>query len=152
VAILDVGLPGLDGLSVAALLHQRLPSCRTLMLTSVGEVGMLRRALAVRVSGFLRKDAPPGFLAQAVRRVAAGDRVLDPHLARVAFESREAPLTPRETEVLRLAAGSADTTEIAATLFLTVGTVRNYLTNIVTKLGARNRLDAIRMGREDGWL
>ncbi|WP_042367790.1 MULTISPECIES: response regulator transcription factor [Streptacidiphilus] len=152
VAVLDVGLPGLDGLHVAALLHQELPSCRTLILTSMGKAGTLRRALAAQVSGFLLKDAPPALLAEAVRRVAAGERVLDPQLALVAFDSVEGPLTDRETEVLRLAAEGADAAEIASTLFLSVGTVRNYLTAIVTKLGARNRLDAIRIAREDGWL
>ncbi|MEZ0065529.1 two-component system response regulator DesR [Streptacidiphilus sp. MAP12-20] len=152
VAILDVGLPGIDGLHAAALLHEALPGCRTLILTSMGKAGTLHRALAAQVSGFLLKDAPPALLAEAVRRVAAGERMLDAQLALVAFDSVEGPLTERETEVLRLAAGGADAGEIASALYLSVGTVRNYLTAIVTKLGARNRLDAIRIAREDGWL
>ncbi|WP_037600070.1 response regulator transcription factor [Streptacidiphilus rugosus] len=152
VAVIDVGLPGIDGLSAAALLHAELPSCRTLILTGLGKAGALRRALSAQVSGLLLKDASPALLAEAVRRVAVGERVLDPQLAYVAFDSIEGPLTERELEVLRLAAGGAGTTEIAAALYLSAGTVRNYLTAIVTKLGARNRLDAIRIAREDGWL
>lgn len=152
VAVIDVDLPGLDGLCAAAQLAEQLPSCRTLILTSLGRPGTLRKALAAQVGGFLLKDAPPDRLADAVREVAAGKRVIDPQLALAAFDNGENPLTPRETEVLRMAAGGAEATDIARRLFLSVGTVRNYLTTIVTKLNARNRVDAIRVASESGWL
>ncbi|MGI5195706.1 response regulator transcription factor [Streptomyces sp. CA-288835] len=152
VAVIDVDLPGLDGLSAAAQLAEQLPSCRTLILTSLGRPGTLRKALAAQVSGFLLKDAPADRLADAVRQVAAGRRVIDPQLALAAFDNGENPLTPREAEVLRMAADGAEAAEIAGRLFLSVGTVRNYLTTVVTKLNARNRVDAIRVARESGWL
>ncbi|MDW8804012.1 response regulator transcription factor [Streptomyces scabiei] len=152
VAVIDVDLPGLDGLSAAAQLAQQLPSCRTLILTSLGRPGTLRKALAAQVGGFLLKDAPPDRLAGAVRDVVAGKRVIDPQLALAAFDNGENPLTPRETEVLRMAADGAEAADIASRLFLSVGTVRNYLTTVVTKLNARNRVDAIRVARESGWL
>ncbi|MFF4962507.1 response regulator transcription factor [Streptomyces sp. NPDC001222] len=152
VAIIDIDLPGLDGLSAAELLHERLPECRALILTSLGRPGTLRRAMSAHVAGFLLKDAPPGELAQAVRRVAAGQRVVDPQLALAAWGGTESPLTTRETEVLQLAAQGTEPQEIAAHLRLSVGTVRNYLTTTVTKLNARNRVDAIRIARDSGWL
>ncbi|MGW0579822.1 response regulator transcription factor [Streptomyces sp. NPDC002920] len=152
IAVIDVDLPGLDGLSAAALLAEQLPSCRTLILTSLGRPGTLRKALAAHVGGFLLKDAPPDRLADAVRDVVAGKRVIDPQLALAAFDNGENPLTPRETEVLRMAADGAEAAEIAGRLFLSVGTVRNYLTTVVTKLNARNRVDAIRVARDSGWL
>ncbi|WP_329127695.1 response regulator transcription factor [Streptomyces sp. NBC_01465] len=152
VAIIDIDLPGLDGLSAAAQLRVRLPECRTLILTSLGRPGTLRRALGAQVDGFLLKDAPPRELAQAVRRVAAGHRVIDPQLALTAWGATENPLTERETEVLRLAAEGLEAGEIARHLHLAPGTVRNYLTTVVTKLLARNRVDAIRIAREAGWL
>ncbi|HXL94584.1 MAG TPA: response regulator transcription factor [Streptosporangiaceae bacterium] len=152
VAIIDIDLPGLDGLTAAAQLHAELPSCPTLIVTNLGRTGNLRRALAAHVSGYLLKDAPPEQLAQAIRNVAAGQRVIDPYLAISAWEAGENPLSAREIEVLRIAAGGAEPTEIATVLHLSVGTVRNYLTNIVTKLNARNRLDAVRAAREAGWL
>ncbi|MFI2425088.1 DNA-binding response regulator [Streptomyces sp. NPDC018955] len=152
VAIIDVDLPGLDGLSAARLLAERLPSCRTLILTSLGRPGTLRKALAAQVGGFLLKDAPPDRLADAVRQVAEGKRVIDPQLALAAFDNGENPLSPREMEVLRMAADGAEAAEIAGQLFLSVGTVRNYLTTVVTKLNARNRVDAVRLARENGWL
>ncbi|XUL92255.1 response regulator transcription factor [Streptomyces galilaeus] len=152
VAIIDIDLPGLDGLSAAAQLHERLPACRCLILTSLGRPGTLRRALASKVSGFLLKDAPPKELAQAVRRVHAGQRVIDPQLAMDAWGGPESPLTDRELEVLRLTADGAEAAEIAATLHLSVGTVRNYLTTVVAKVNGRNRVDAVRIARESGWL
>ncbi|MEW2296145.1 response regulator transcription factor [Streptomyces sp. NPDC006743] len=152
VAIIDIDLPGLDGLSAAELLHERLPECRALILTSLGRPGTLRRAMSAHVAGFLLKDAPPTELAHAVRRVAAGQRVVDPQLALAAWGGAESPLTTRETEVLQLAAQGTEPQEIAAHLRLSVGTVRNYLTTTVTKLNARNRVDAIRIARESGWL
>jgi len=152
VAVIDIDLPGIDGLTAAAELHERLPSCRTLILTSLGRPGTLRRALSAQVSGFLLKDSPPSQLALAVRSVATGRRVVDPQLALSAWDCPENPLSPRELEVLRLAARGADAAEIAGCLYLSKGTVRNYLTAIVGKLGARNRIDAIRIAEEAGWL
>jgi two-component system, NarL family, response regulator DesR len=152
VAIIDIDLPGLDGLTAAAQLHAELPSCPTLILTNLGRAGNLRRALAAHVSGFLLKDAPPEHLAWAIRNVVAGRRVIDPHLAVSTWEGGENPLSAREHEVLRIAAAGAEPVEIATVLHLSVGTVRNYLTNIVTKMNARNRVDAIRAAREAGWL
>ncbi|GAA2958693.1 response regulator transcription factor [Streptomyces enissocaesilis] len=152
VAIIDIDLPGLDGLSAATQLRDRLPQCPTLILTSLGRPGTLRRALSARVSGYLLKDAPPKELAAAVRRVAAGHRAIDPQLALAAWGGSENPLTERETEVLRLTAEGAEAPEIASLLHLSTGTVRNYLTTVVAKLNARNRVDAIRLARESGWL
>ncbi|MET7643295.1 response regulator transcription factor [Streptomyces sp. NPDC005426] len=152
VAVIDIDLPGLDGLSAAARLKEKLPECRTLILTSLGRPGTLRRALTAQVNGYLLKDAPPGELANAVRRVAAGHRVIDPDLALAVWGTAETPLTERETEVLRLAAEGLEAGEIAKQLHLAPGTVRNYLTTVVTKLLARNRVDAIRIAREAGWL
>ncbi|GLX97699.1 response regulator [Herbidospora sp. NEAU-GS84] len=152
VAILDVDLPVVDGLSAAEELHAKLPSCRTLILTGLGRPGTLRRALSVSVSGFLLKDTPSERLAQAVREVAAGRRIIDPQLALTAWDVGEIPLSGREIQVLRLAAGGAEPPEIAAQMHVSVGTVRNYLTKIVTKLNARNRVDAIRIATEAGWI
>ncbi|MEU3823958.1 MULTISPECIES: response regulator transcription factor [unclassified Streptomyces] len=152
VAIIDIGLPGLDGLSAAALLAEELPGCRTLILTSLGRPGVLRRALEAKVSGFLPKDASPQDLAEAVRRIVAGHRAIDPELALAAWDSAESPLTDREREVLRLTAQGDEAVEIASRLHLSPGTVRNYLTAVVTKLNARNRVDAVRIAHESGWL
>ncbi|MEU9132500.1 response regulator transcription factor [Kitasatospora sp. NPDC048540] len=152
IAVLDIDLPGVDGLTAATMLRERLPSCRALILTSLGRPGTLRRAMAAKVSGFILKDAPPEELAKAIRKIASGERVIDPQLAMAAWDSGDSPLTNREVQVLRMAAQGAEVTEIAAGLFLSAGTVRNYLTNIVTKLNARNRVDAIRIADEAGWL
>ncbi|WP_035793667.1 response regulator transcription factor [Kitasatospora mediocidica] len=152
IAVLDIDLPGVDGLTAATQLREQLPSCRSLILTSLGRPGTLRRALSAQVSGFILKDAPPDQLARAIRKVAAGERVVDPKLALAAWDSLESPLTKREVEVLRMAAGGAEVVEIAAALFLSAGTVRNYLTTVVTKLNGRNRVDAIRIAEEAGWL
>lgn len=152
IAIIDIDLPGLDGLSAAATLHAELPACRTLILTNLGRGGTLRRALAAHVSGYILKDAPPEQLATAIRGVAAGRRVIDPQLALSAWDSEQNPLSAREHEVLRLAAGGTDAAEIASTLHLSVGTVRNYLTTIVVKLNARNRVDAVKTAYDAGWL
>ncbi|WP_405691684.1 DNA-binding response regulator [Streptomyces sp. NBC_01185] len=152
IAVLDIGLPGTDGLTAARALHEVLPSCGTLMVTSLDQPGMLQRALAARVSGYLLKDAPPEQLAVAIRKVAAGDRVIAPELMLSAWDHVPNPLTGRETEVLQFAAQGLRTGEIAAALYLSAGTVRNYLTAIVAKLDARNRVDAIRIARGAGWL
>ncbi|WP_221350422.1 response regulator transcription factor [Streptomyces beigongshangae] len=152
VAVIDIGLPGIDGLSAAAELHRQLPDCRTIMLTGLGRSGTLRRALDARVSGFLLKDSEPPRLAHAIRAVAAGQRVIDPELALSAWDVQATPLTRRELEVLRLAAQGAEVGEIARRLRLSKGTVRNYLTATVTKLNARNRVDAIRIAEQAGWI
>ncbi|MFI7642605.1 DNA-binding response regulator [Nonomuraea sp. NPDC049400] len=152
VAVLDVQMPGMDGIDAAAELGRLLPGCRVLMLTQLGRPEVLRRAFAARVGGFMLKDAPPADLAAAVRRVNAGETVVDPALAAATITARENPLSPREVDVLRLAAGGDDLAEIAAALHLTKGTVRNYLGAIVTKIDARNRLDAVRIATEAGWL
>ncbi|MER7773035.1 response regulator transcription factor [Kitasatospora sp. NPDC096140] len=153
VAVLDIEMPGLtDGLQAAAALKEKLPHCRTLMLTSLGRPGLLRRSLAAKVDGFLLKTVPPADLVAAIRQVAGGGRVLDPSLAVVAWDLADNPLTPRENDVLRELAGGAEPAEIAARLHLSTGTVRNVLTAVVTKLNARNRTDAVRIAREAGWL
>ena len=152
VAVIDIDLPGMDGLTAAAELHEELPECRTLILTSLGRPGTLRRALSARVGGFILKDAPAAELANAIRGVAVGRRVVNGQLALAAWDSVECPLTAREIEVLRMAADGNDAVEIAARLFLSAGTVRNYLTTIVSKLNARNRIDAIRIAQEAGWV
>lgn len=153
VAVLDIDMPGeLDGLAAAARLHDELPGSRVLMLTAYGKPGHLRRALAARVDGFVLKTAPPDELLAAIRKLAAGERVLDPALAVAAWDLADNPLTEREAEVLRQVAGGAEATEIAARLHLTAGTVRNYLTGIVAKLNARNRTDAVRIATEAGWI
>ncbi|WP_433444217.1 response regulator transcription factor [Nonomuraea sp. CA-141351] len=152
VAVIDIDLPGLDGISAAAELHDLLPECRVLILTALTKPGTLRRALGAQVAGFVPKDIRPAELAAAIRAVAAGGRVVDPALVLVALEAPDSPLTQRETEVLRLSASGAQPAEIAERLFLTYGTVRNYLTSAVTKLGARNRVDAIRIATEAGWI
>ena len=151
-AVLDIDMPGVDGLTAAAELHERLPACRVVILTVLGRPGLLRRALAAQVSGFLVKDAPSDELIDALRRVAAGERVIDPHVALAAVETAGSPLSPREADVLRRFASGADLAAIAAELFLSQGTVRNYLASAVTKLGARNRVDAVRIATEAGWL
>jgi two-component system response regulator DesR len=152
VALLDIDLPGKDGLTAAAEIRSALPEVRTLILTGLGRPGTLRRALSAHVSGFMLKDAPASELADAIRSVAAGRRVVDSQLALAAWDSTDCPLTTRESEVLRLAAHGADASEIASKLYLSVGTVRNYLTTIAGKLNARNRVDAIRIATEAGWL
>lgn len=152
VAVLDVDLPAVDGLTAAAELHQKVPACRVLILTGLGQPGQLRRAVAAQVSGFLLKDAPSHELVAAVREVAAGGRVFDPKLAVAALETVQNPLSAREAEVLRRHADGDSAAEIASALYLSYGTVRNYLASAVTKLGARNRVDAARIAREAGWL
>jgi two-component system, NarL family, response regulator DesR len=152
VAVLDIDMPGLDGLSVAAALHEKLPQCHTLVLTGLSQPGNLLRALKAHVRGFLLKDAPAEQLANAIRSVMAGARVLDPELIAAAMETGPSPLTDREADVLRGAESGLATEAIADRYSLSPATVRNYLSNAMTKLGARNRLDAIRIARSAGWL
>lgn len=152
IAVLDIDLPGMDGLAGAAQLREQVPSCRTVVLTGLARPGHLRRALAAGVSGFLLKHSPPDDLISAIRKVAAGERVVDPQIALAALETPDNPLAAREVDVLRCAATGAEPEEIAATLFLSRGTVRNYLSSAITKLNARNRVDAIRIATDQGWL
>ncbi|GGM74249.1 DNA-binding response regulator [Dactylosporangium sucinum] len=152
VALLDIDLPGMDGLTVAEHLRDQVPECRTVILTGLTRPGHLRRALAVGVAGFMLKHSPPQALIDGIRKVAAGERVIDPQIALAALETPDNPLPAREVDVLRLAATGAGPDEIAATLFLSVGTVRNYLSSAMTRLDARNRVDAIRIATEQGWL
>jgi two-component system response regulator DesR len=152
VAIIDIDLPAKDGLTAACELYRQLPDVRTLILTSLGRPGTVRRALDAKVNGFLLKDAPADKLANAVRSVAIGRRVIDGDLALSAWETEDCPLTPREAEILRLAANGRTVADIAAELFLSQGTVRNYLATVVTKLNARNRVDAIRIAADSDWL
>ncbi|MBG0821851.1 response regulator transcription factor [Planomonospora sp. ID91781] len=152
VAVLDIDLPALDGITAASELRERLPGCRVLILTALGRPGEVRRALAGGIEAFLVKDAPGDRLADAIRRTAQGLRVLDPELVTAAMEYGASPLTAREREVLAEAARGAPAEEIAARLHLSAGTVRNYLTGAVGKTGARNKVDAIRIAQDAGWI
>jgi two-component system, NarL family, response regulator DesR len=152
VALLDIEMPGGDGISAAAALGDALPRCRSLILTTFGRPGFLRRALETGASGFLLKDAPPEELAQAIRRTARGERVVDPGLAASALSEGLSPLTERERQVLAATDRGADLDEIARTLFLSRGTVRNHLSNAIQKLSARNRSEAARVAETKGWL
>ena len=152
VAVLDIDLPGMDGLTAAEQLHQRLPECRALVLTGLSQPGNLLRALKVHVRGFIIKDAPAETLADGVRRVASGERVIDPELVAAALETGSTPLTTREADVLREAERGLPTEQIAVRLSLSPATVRNYLSNAISKVGGRNRIDAIRIARDAGWL
>ena len=152
VALLDIEMPGMDGITAAAELIKRLPSCRVLILTVFGRPGYLKRAVESGVSGFLLKDAPPEELASAIRRTAAGQRVIDSSLAIAALSEGSNPLTSREREVLVLSAGGASVEEVAGKLNLTRGTVRNHLSIAIQKLNVRNRFEAARMAEDKGWL
>jgi two-component system response regulator DesR len=152
VAVLDIDMPGMDGLDVAARLHQQLPDTRTLILTGLSQPGNLLRALRSHARGFVLKDAPADKLADSIRRIAAGQRVIDPDLVSVALETGESPLTSREAEVLREAETGIPTDQIGARLSLSAATVRNYLSSAIAKVGGRNRIDAIRIARHNGWL
>jgi two-component system response regulator DesR len=152
VALLDVEMPGLDGLAAAGALATQLPECRVVMLTTFGRAGYLRRAMEAGAAGFVVKDAPPEALAQAIRRVASGERVVDPALAALALAAGQSPLTARERDVLSVARSGASVADIAAKLFLSEGTVRNYLSTAIAKTSARNRMEALRTADERGWL
>jgi two-component system, NarL family, response regulator DesR len=152
VALLDIEMPGLDGISAAGELARELPETRSLILTTFGRPGYMRRALAQGASGFLLKDAPASDLAAAIRAVAAGRPAIDPALAAAAITEGESPLTPREHEVLAAAAGRGTAADIAAQLHLSEGTVRNYLSAAIRKLGVHNRSEAIELANRKGWL
>ncbi|HLL97994.1 MAG TPA: response regulator transcription factor [Rubrobacteraceae bacterium] len=152
VALLDIEMPGGDGLGAAAALKENLPSCRVIILTTFGRAGYLKRAMESGAVGFLLKDAPASGLASAVRRVMNGERVVDPGLAAAALSEGESPLTGREREVLSASANGATIEDVAAKLYLSEGTVRNYLSTAIKKLGARNRVEAARLAERKGWL
>jgi two-component system, NarL family, response regulator DesR len=152
IALLDIDLPGTDGLTAAAELRERVPTCRIIILTGLGTPANLRRAVASHVAGFMNKDAPVDELIAAIRQVADGGTVFDPDLAVTALRTADSPLSAREAEVLKRYGEGSSAAEIAAELYLSHGTVRNYLASAVTKLDARNRVDAARIAREAGWL
>jgi len=152
VALLDIEMPGLDGISAAGELARELPETKSLILTTFGRPGYMRRALEQGASGFLLKDAPASELAAAIRAVVAGDRAIDTTLAVAAITEGESPLTPREHEVLAAAAKHDTAAEIASELHLSEGTVRNYLSAAIRKVGARNRREAIEVANDKGWL
>nr|WP_319805728.1 response regulator transcription factor [Dactylosporangium fulvum] len=152
VALLDVEMPGLDGIAAAEALRKALPSCKVLMVTTFGRPGYLRRAMAAGASGFVVKDTPARQLADAVRRIAAGLRVVDPTLAAETLASGDSPLTPREADVLRAAREGGTVADVAAQLGLSEGTVRNHLSAAIGKTGARTRAEAVRLADENGWL
>ena len=152
VALLDVQMPGLDGLAAASSLTEQLPGCRVIILTTFGRPGYLRRAMEAGALGFLVKDAPPEQLIDAIRRVLAGLRVVDPVLAAETLSVGESPLTGRERDVLTAAAAGGTVAEIAGRLYLSEGTVRNHLSSVMQKLDARNRGEAVRTAEERGWL
>jgi two-component system, NarL family, response regulator DesR len=142
VAVLDIEMPGLDGIAATAALREALPSCRVLVVTTFGRPGYLRRAMEAGASGFVVKDIPADQLADAIRRVQAGLRVVDPALAAETLAAGESPLTPRERDVLVAACGGATVADVAKVLFLSDGTVRNYLSSAIGKTGARTRAEA----------
>jgi len=152
VALLDIEMPGIDGLAAAAALTREVPECKVIILTTFGRAGYLRRALESGAKGFIVKDVPSEQLADAVRRVAAGELVVDPALAAATIASGPSPLTGRERDVLAAARHGATVADIAATLFLSEGTVRNYLSAAIAKTGVRNRAEALRVADQRGWL
>ena len=152
VALLDIEMPGSDGLAAAQALQKARPSCRSVILTTFGRSGYLRRAMESGAVGFLLKDAPAADLAVALRRVMAGERVVDPELALSALSEGNNPLTTREREVLSASLFGASLAEIAARLVLSEGTVRNHLSIAMQKLGAQNRMEAARLAEQKGWL
>jgi two-component system response regulator DesR len=152
VALLDVEMPGLDGIEATRELRAALPEVKVVIVTTFGRPGFLRRALVAGANGFVVKDTPARQLADAVRRVSSGLRVVDPNLAADSLAVGESPLTSRETEVLRAARNGGSVSDIAGAVFLSEGTVRNHLSAAIGKTGARNRADAVRIAEENGWL
>lgn len=152
VALLDIEMPGMTGIEAAAQLARELPGLKVVVLTTFGRPGYLRAAMEAGAAAFLVKDAPAAQLAEAVRKVLAGERVIDPTLAAAALADGANPLTERERDVLRAAADGSTNAEVAEELHLSHGTVRNYLSTAIQKLAARNRAEAVRIAREKGWL
>jgi two-component system, NarL family, response regulator DesR len=152
VAVLDIEMPGRSGLDAAADLHAELPSCKILIVTTFGRPGYLRRAMEAGASGFLVKDDPVEDLARAIRRVLAGERVVDPELATAALSAGPNPLTGRERDVLAAAVDGSTIADIAGRLHLSESTVRNHLSAAIGKTGSRNRIEAVQAARHNGWL
>lgn len=152
VALLDVEMPGMDGLAAARALRQAMPGCRVLMVTTFGRPGYLKAAMAAGADGFVVKDTPARQLADAVRRVHQGLRVVDPNLAAESLTQGDSPLTDREAEVLQAARDGGTVADIAGVLFLSEGTVRNHLSAAIGKTGARTRAEAVRVATDNGWL
>ncbi|MGV8978203.1 MAG: response regulator transcription factor [Cellulomonas sp.] len=152
VALIDVEMPGLDGIAATSALRKVLPSCRVLVVTTFGRPGYLRRAMEAGASGFLVKDTPSAQLADAVRRIAAGLRVVDPALAVESLIVGDSPLTEREQDVLRVASCGGTVADVARATHLTEGTVRNYLSSAMGKTCARTRTDAVLIASRNGWL
>lgn len=152
VALLDIEMPGCDGIDAARELATAAPECRAVILTTFGRPGFLRRAMEIGAAGFLVKDAPVAELARSIRAVQAGERVIDRDLAAAALALGATPLSAREADVLRAAADGSTVAAIAGRLFLSEGTVRNYLSSAMGKTGARTRVEAARVAEEKGWL
>ncbi|MGW3934941.1 response regulator [Streptomyces phaeochromogenes] len=152
VALLDIELPGISGLDAAALLRDEVPDCRVLILTTFGRPGYLRRAMEAGAAGFLVKDGPVEELAEAIRRVLTGETVIDPALAAAALGAGPNPLTARECDVLKASVDGATVADIASKLHLSESTVRNYLSSAIGKTATRNRMEAMREARQQGWL
>jgi two-component system response regulator DesR len=152
VALLDVEMPGMDGVAAARQLRREVPGCRVLMVTTFGRVGYLRQAMAAGAGGFVVKDTPARLLADAVRRVHQGLRVVDPALAAQSLAQGDCPLTEREADVLRAARDGGTVADIAGGLHLSEGTVRNHLSSAIGKTGARTRAEAVRLAVDNGWL
>ncbi|MFS8201637.1 response regulator [Streptomyces sp. CWNU-52B] len=152
VALLDIELPGISGLDAAALLRDETPDCRVLILTTFGRPGYLRRAMEAGAAGFLVKDGPVEELARAIRQVLTGETVIDPALAAAALSAGPSPLTARECDVLKASVDGATVADIAAKLHLSESTVRNYLSSAIGKTATRNRMEAMREARQQGWL
>jgi two-component system response regulator DesR len=152
VALLDVQMPGKDGLAAAAELHRAMPACRIIICTTFGRPGYLSRAMAAGAAGFVVKDAPPEQLVDAVRRVHSGLRVVDPALAAESLANGASPLTAREHDVLKAAKDGSTVADVARALHLSEGTVRNHLSAAIGKTGARTRAEAVRLVEDRGWL
>lgn len=152
VAVVDIEMPGQDGITAAARLRQHLPSCRTLILTMYGRPGFIQRAMAGGVSGFVLKDAPVEVLAEAIRRCANGESVVEPELAARALRAGVSPLSKREQEMLGACADGLSTADLATRFWLSEGTIRNRVSEILGKLGVRTRAEAVQIARDNGWL
>ena len=152
IALLDIEMPGTDGITAASMLREKLPVCKVLILTTFGRPGYLRRAMEAGASGFLVKDGPVEELAAAIRRILSGEQVIDQNLAADALKSGPNPLTPRERDVLAAAADGSTVSDISSRLYLSESTVRNYLSAAIGKTGARNRIEAAHTAQHNGWL
>lgn len=152
VALLDVEMPGMDGIAATAALREALPDVRVLIVTTFGRPGYVRRGLQAGAGGFVVKDTPARELAEAVRRVHSGLRVIDPTLATDSMIAGESPLTARESDVLREALRGGSIADLAGSLYLSEGTVRNHLSSAIGKTGARNRAEAAQIAQSSGWL